>query len=197
MGCPCESCFRYRWQDWPGGLFFNVEFALFFSFTPTLLVFQGRSPVDAGSLVSLGMWVSIISVPLGGYLTERLGCPNAMIVIFSLLAGVALFLFPYVPLPALLSILVGLGIGAAGAIVALPAQALSPANRGPGLGIFYTWYYIAMALGPIIAGVGRDLSGSPATPVLIGGAMFAVTVGSLALFHWFRAKSRSAVVAEV
>ena len=50
---------------------FNVGLVIFFSFTPDLLTTQGWSAVDAGSLVSLGLWVSILSLPLGGYLTER------------------------------------------------------------------------------------------------------------------------------
>lgn len=163
---------------------FNVGFATFFSFTPALLTSQGRSPVDAGALVSLGLWVSLFSVPLGGYLTEKIGWPNAMIVIFALVAGLALFLIPYLPNPALFSILVGIGVGpSAGAIVALPSLALSPENRGPGFGVFYSWYYGAMALGPAIAGLSRDLTGSPAAPVLFGGAMFAASTLFVATFR--------------
>ena len=133
---------------------FNVGLVIFFSFTPALLTTRGWSVVDAGSLVSLGLWVSILSLPLGGYLTERLGFTNAMIVTFSLVSAAALFLLPYLPFPLGLSILVGLGIGPpAGALVALQTQALSPENRGPGLGVFYSWYYLAMAAGPVIAGL--------------------------------------------
>ena len=141
-------------------------------------------------MVSLGLWVSILSLPLGGYLTERIGSPTAMIVLFSLAAAGALFLLPYLPIPYLLSILVGLAIGpSAGAIVALPAQALSPENRGLGLGIFYSWYYAAMAAGPAIAGVSRDLTGNLSLPVLIGGAMFVATPVLVAVFHTTRAKA--------
>ena len=166
---------------------FNVGLAIFFSFTPELLTTQGRSAVDAGSLVSLGLWVSILSLPLGSYLTERLGFTTAIIVTFSLVTATALFLLPYLPFPLGLSILAGLGIGPpAGALVALPAQALSPENRGPGLGIFYSWYYLAMAVGPVIAGLGRDLSGQVAVPVLIGGAMFVATTIFVSFFHLSR-----------
>ena len=90
-------------------------------------------------------------------------------------------------MPLALSILVGLGIGPpAGAIMALPAQVLSPENRGPGLGIFYIWYYAAMTIGPVIAGLGRDLTGSSATPLFIGGAMFVATTLFLAMFRMFQ-----------
>ena len=154
---------------------------------------QGWSAVDAGSLVSLGLWVSILSLPLGGYLTERIGFTNAIVVIFSLVTAGALFLLPYLPFPVVLSVLVGLSIGPpAGAIAALPAQTLSPENRGPGLGIFYSWYYLAMAVGPVFAGLARDLSGSVAVPVLIGGAMFVATTLFIILFHLSRSKVAAA-----
>ncbi len=169
---------------------FNVGLVIFISFTPTLLTVQGWSAADAGSLVSLGLWVSLLSLPLGGYLTERVGFTNAIMVIFLLVTAGALFLLPYLPFPVGFSILVGLGIGPpAGAIVALPTKVLSPENRGPGLGIFYSWYYLAMAAGPVIAGLGRDLTGSDAVPVLIGGAMFVVTTLFIGLFHLSRSKA--------
>ena len=172
---------------------FNAGLVIFFSFTPALLTTQGWSAVDAGSLVSLGLWVSILSLPLGGYLTERIGFTNAIVVIFSLVTAGALFLLPYLPFPVVLSVLVGLSIGPpAGAIAALPAQTLSPENRGPGLGIFYSWYYLAMAVGPVFAGLARDLSGSVAVPVLIGGAMFVATTLFIILFHLSRSKVAAA-----
>ena len=94
-----------------------------------------------------------------------------------------MFLLPFVPMALGFSILVGLAIGPpAGAIVALPADALSEENRGAGFGVFYIWYYAAMAIGPVLAGLGRDLTDSAATPVVIGGAMFVGTVLALAVF---------------
>ena len=168
---------------------FNVGLVVFFSFSPGLLASRGMSAVDAGTLVSIGLWVSLLSVPLGGYLIERLGRPESAIAILSVTAGAALLLLPYAPIPVVLSVLVGLGVGAAGPIVALPSRALAPQNRGPGLGIFYTWYYGVMAVGPLFAGLGQDLTSSPATPVIIGGAAFVATVAFVGLFHVFLVKS--------
>ena len=165
---------------------FNAGLVLFFSFTPALLTGRGMSATDAGALVSVGLWVSLISLPLGGYLTQRVGWPKATIAIFCLLTAAAMFLLPFVPIPLELSILVGLAIGpSAGAIVALPANALSAENRGAGLGVFYIWYYAAMAIAPVLAGLGRDMTGSAATPVVIGGMMFVGTVFALAVYSVF------------
>jgi hypothetical protein len=63
-------------------------------------------------------------------------------------------------------------IGApAGPIMALPAQVLRPENRAGGMGVYFTWYYAGMAVWPGLAGLARDLTGSPAAPALFAAAM--------------------------
>jgi MFS family permease len=169
---------------------FNIGFVIYVSFAPNVLTERGLSTTDAGTLASIAVWITIFSVPLGGYLTDRTGWSNAMIVCFSLLTAIVLALFPYLSIPVLLSILIGLSLGPPpGAIVALPSQVLSPSNRSIGFGVFYTWYYIGMAVGPIIAGVGRDVTGSAAVPLLIGAVSFMSVVLFLAMFHLFMGKS--------
>ena len=54
---------------------FNVGFAMIFSFGPSLLVERGWSIAAAGSAISLVMWLSVISVPAGGYLADRFKRP--------------------------------------------------------------------------------------------------------------------------
>jgi MFS family permease len=44
--------------------------------------------------------------------------------------------------------------------MSLPARALQPATRAIGMGIFYTVYYAAMMLGPVIGGAYAKWSGS-------------------------------------
>ena len=163
---------------------FNIGFSIHFSFTPDLLVAQGMSSADAAGVVSIGIWITMFSVPLGGLLSERIGRPNTMMVAFCILTGVILGLFPYLSIALVLSLLIGLTIGPPPAsIVALPAQVLSAENRGPGFGIFYTWYYGGMAIGPAIAGFGRDLTGNAAVPLCFGALMFGLVVVFLALFR--------------
>jgi hypothetical protein len=50
------------------------------------------------------------------------------------------------------------------------------------MGVFYTWYYAAMAVLPGLAGMARDLAGSAAAPVLFSAAMMVVTLACLAGF---------------
>jgi hypothetical protein len=74
----------------------------------------------------------------------------------------------------------------------MPAQALRPESRAPGMGVFYTCYYAAMALLPGLAGLARDLTGSPAAPVLFAAIMMPAT---LVCFVGFSAVMRNAKAA--
>ena len=156
---------------------FNIGMVLFFSFAPGLLTDQGMSKIDAGAVVSVSLWINIVSVPLGAYLVERLGRPMAAIAVLSVTGSLGLFLLPYAPFPVIMSVLVGLGVGAAGPIVALPSRSLSPEN-----------------LGPFMAGRSRDITESPTTPILLGGGAFVATVVFVALYQVFQAKNPVDVV---
>jgi MFS family permease len=59
----------------------------------------------------------------------------------------------------------------AGPIMSLPARALQPATRAIGMGIFYTVYYAAMMLGPVIGGACAKWSGSAAAAFDFGAAV--------------------------
>jgi MFS family permease len=179
------------WQDMvPASLagamwgMFNLGLVIFFSFAPGLLLEHGLAPEGASALVSLGLWVSMASVPLGGWLAERSGYPQASIVVFSIAAASVLVLLVYGPAPAVLCALLGVTIGPpAGAIMALPGTILPPHRRALGLGVFYTTYYGAMAVGPAIAGWCRDHWQTAAAAILFGAIAY---VAILPLFLLFK-----------
>ena len=60
----------------------------------------------------------------------------------------------------------------AGPIVALPVPHLTPENRGIGMGVFFSYYYLGIGLFPTLAGWIRDLQGDAALPAtsLLGAA---------------------------
>src|SRR5206468_1889949 len=66
---------------------FNASLVAVVAFGPAMLMARGLSLGDAGFVVSLAIWVTILSVPLGGLLTDRLRRPNLSIVAGSLAAG--------------------------------------------------------------------------------------------------------------
>ncbi|WJR75979.1 MFS transporter [Bradyrhizobium sp. NP1] len=131
----------------------NVGFATIFSFGPTMLVERGWSIASAGSTISLVLWLVVLSVPLGGFVADRLKRPQAVLVGGSLLFAVLMLVFAHTG--AVLPSVIALGLISgqpAGPMMSLPARVLQPATRAVGMGLFYTLYYAAMMLGPVIGG---------------------------------------------
>ena len=74
---------------------------------------------------------------------------------------------------AVIPIVIALGLISglpAGPIMSLPARVLRPATRAIGMGIFYTLYYAAMMLGPVIGGACAKWAGSAAAAFDFGAA---------------------------
>jgi MFS family permease len=151
---------------------FNVGFATIISFGPSMLVERGWSVAAAGSTLSIVLWVSVASVPFGGFLADRIGRP-----VLILVAGCIAFAALLIALPrssAVITIAVALGLVSGlpvGPIMSLPARVLAPATRAIGMGIFYTVYYAAMMLGPVIAGACAKWTGSAAAAFDFGALM--------------------------
>ena len=134
------------------------------------------------------MWATLLSIPLGGRVMEVFGWVTVSI-IGTLVAATAILVgLSQGMAPVVLCIAFGLIAGIpAGALVALSSEAVSPDHRGPGLGIFYTGYYIGMTTCPSLAGWVRDASGSPAAPVLLAGAMLVCVIMLVVLFRVLQA----------
>jgi predicted MFS family arabinose efflux permease len=106
---------------------FNTGLVIFCSFTPQLLAQRGCPPVEAGSATSLGLWITIVSLPLGGWGVETLRRPHTGIVASCIAAAVVMAALPILPWPMISGFGLGLAIGpGAGAIVGLPARMVSP-----------------------------------------------------------------------
>jgi len=151
---------------------FNVGFAMIFSFGPSMLVERGWSISAAGSVISIVLWLAVVSVPLGGFLADRSGRPD-----FLLVGGCILFAVAMIALPrsdAVVGIVTALGLISgqpAGPILSLPARVLRPETRAIGMGIFYTLYYATMMLGPVVAGACAKWTGNAASAFDFGAAV--------------------------
>lgn len=164
-------------------MLFNVGFILVVSFTPTFLTETGSSVASSGFVTSLAMWITILALPLGGLLVERLQRDALIMSISFLTMGAAMIVLPFVSILAMV-VVVGIAAGPpAGAIMALGAKVLCPRNRGAGMGIYFTWYYVGMSALPFAAGFIRDLSGRPEGPFLFGGALLILCPLILVVFH--------------
>jgi len=172
---------------------FNAGFSIHISFTPDVLTNAGHTAIEAGAIISVGIWVTMVATPVGGLIVDRLGSPYLFLLVVMIGLAFTVAAFPYLAIPLVLSVLFGLWTGpGAGPIVALPSDVLRPENRGPGLGVFFTWYYVAMAIAPPLAGAGRDWTGSSSTPLLIAAGLY---IGIIAVIFVFRSYARKPSVA--
>jgi predicted MFS family arabinose efflux permease len=163
---------------------YNVGLILIVSFGPTFLIARGLPLEEAAWMVSLGTWLGIATVPLGGYLAHRWGRPNLVMVVSLTAAGAICAVMPWVQSPLLPFIAFGIFAWApAGPIMALVSETLSADNRAQGMGLFYTCYYAGMGVLPPLAGLARDLSGSPDAPIYFASAMMLCALAFVGLFR--------------
>ena len=76
----------------------------------------------------------------------------------------------------------------AGPMMSLPARVLLPGTRAIGMGVFYTFYYGVMMLGPVIAGACATWSGSAGAAFDFGAAMLLACPLLLLAFNRIAAK---------
>ena len=141
---------------------------MIFSFAPSLLVERGWSIAAAGSAISVVMWLSVISVPSGGFLADR-GRPFVLTIAASVAVAVLLAWLSRSDAVITILVLIGLVGGMpAGPIMSLAARVLAPETRAIGMGVFYTLFYGAMMLGPAIAGRLAKSAGTAAVALDLG-----------------------------
>ncbi|MBB4371748.1 MFS family permease [Bradyrhizobium sp. cir1] len=150
---------------------YNIGFAMIFSFGPSMLVERGWSIAAAGSTISIVLWLAALSVPMGGFLADRTGRGEAILVTgciaFALLTLLLSRSGMVLPIVVALGILCGLP---AGAIMSLPARVLDQKMRPIGMGLFYTVFYAGMLAGPAIGGKLSTSFGSASAGLDFGAA---------------------------
>ena len=67
--------------------------------------------------------------------------------------------------------------------MALLPKTVASERLATALGIYYTVFYVAMAVVQFAAGAVRDLFGSPAAPILFAALVMASTILGLVLFR--------------
>lgn len=170
---------------------YNAGVAMIFSFGPIIMANQGNSASAASVAVSLFMIAIAIGAPTGGWLADRMGNSRG-IILFALLAGIALF-------PALLFVppayvwlaygVTGLIVGLSpGLIVSLPSGYLTPEARSFGMGVFYAGYYLFMTLAPPFAAKLAELLGNVELTYLLAAGFMAAAILPLLVLRAVEAK---------
>lgn len=160
----------------------NAGFILFLSFGPKLLVERGAAPAGANVVVSWASFISIVTVPLGGALLDRVRRRDALMTAGLLGAAAACGAFVLGGPAILWSALVGLLVAPAAGVVALPGEALPPSRRSAGFGLFYAIYYVCMGVVPVVAGYLVDQGGGAAA-LWLAAILWLAPVPALGLFR--------------
>jgi MFS family permease len=166
-------------------MLFNAAYQIVVSFLPAFFLERGLSIAAAGAASALNTLLIIGSVQAGGVLLKRAQRPDRFC--YAAVAGwcVSILLLSRSSEP-LVWIVVGGLIGGlpAGAFVALPTQVVRPEQRAPGMGVFYTFYYLGCALLPAVAGALYDAAATAAAPLWLAAAAAVACVPALALLRY-------------
>lgn len=156
---------------------YNVAFVMIFGFGPIMLTERGWTIAAAGSAVSLVMWLTMLSVPVGGFLADWTGRPVAFVAAGAVLFAAAMIYASRTDMVVASFVALGIICGLpAGAIMSLPARILEPAVRAVGMGIFFTVYYVGMFIAPPVAGwLSTRTGGGAAVAFDFGAAVLAMT----------------------
>ncbi len=168
-----------------GGIWalYNAGLGVIFGFGPAMLVERGWSAAAASSTTSLALWMVALSIPLGGLLAGRLGRDRVLALglgTFAALLLVAPHTSQMVPLFVALGLVGGL---AAGPIMSLPGDVLSPGNRAHGMGLFHTLYYATMFIAPAAAGQLSQSLGTADAAFALAAGMVAACLALQGLFR--------------
>ncbi|MCG2632343.1 MFS transporter [Bradyrhizobium sp. WYCCWR 13023] len=131
----------------------NATFANAFAFGPLLLTERGYTAEIAASHVSVALWVTIASIPVGGALAVRRGTCIWIAAAALLLAALGMAAVPVSDHDVLIFAGLGLVSGLSGAsFVSLPSWVLPVQTRAVGMGIYFSAFYGSMLALPPIAG---------------------------------------------
>ncbi len=163
---------------------FNAAYIVYLSFAPAWLVESGMGGLEAASIASIASWLMMLSGAACGWLADRTGKPDLILYACASCAVISMLLFHQTELALFACILFGLiGAAPAGVIMALTSEAIRPANRAFGMGLFFSSYFLLVAPAPVIAGWLVDQNSSNWPALLFAAGLFAATGASYAGFR--------------
>ena len=172
-----------------GWALLNASIIVVASFAPSFLMSRGASVSQAGLITGAALWISIVSVPVGGLVADRVNRPKLLIVSGCLVAAVSMIAIACAPMPPVWMVVTGILLGLPPSIMmALLPRAVPAEHLATALGVFYGLFYLGMAVSQTLAGLLRDLTGDAAVPLLFAAALMAFTVPAVALFWRIEAR---------
>jgi len=133
-----------------------------FAFTPDFLQTTGVSITSSGFVTSAVMWTGLVVSPLVGYMIDKLDHKLAIIAISSIVLAALVLLVPTLT-GWILAIMLIIGVVQTmmpAPIFALPPDVTSPKRLGLSFGILSFFLSLGIVVGPAVAGLVRDITGS-------------------------------------
>ncbi|HYM28686.1 MAG TPA: MFS transporter, partial [Steroidobacteraceae bacterium] len=172
----------------------NASVIVVASFAPSFLMSRGASVAEAGGITGLALWISILSVPLGGLVADRLKRPRLLVVAGCVATAITIACAARAPWPALWLVASGILLGLPpGIMMALLPRTVRPEHLATALGVFYALFYLGMAVSQTVAGYLRDVTGDAAMPLLFASGLMLVTIAAVAVFWRIEARPTAGV----
>jgi MFS family permease len=149
------------------------------AFLPLYAVSVGINPAQIGIIFSIQVAATLLTQPMGGYLSDRMGRKSVILVGLVLVGGaIPLMVMAHdLPVLALLSVTLGLGEAAVmPSIITLGTELSDKGNYGSTLGMLDAMDNVGKALGPIVAGLLLGLFNYVTSFTIIAGLLVAVAV---------------------
>jgi predicted MFS family arabinose efflux permease len=137
------------------------------------------------------LWLSAVSVPLGGFLADRTG--RHEVIMASCFFVTATLLIVATRTDAIITTIIALGmLGglAAGPILSLPLRVLEPDTRAIGMGVFFSISYMGLVLGPTLGGTYATWAGSAGAAFDLGAAVLLICPVILWMFQLFQSGAK-------
>jgi MFS family permease len=166
-----------------GWALLNASVIVVASFAPSFLMSGGASVTEAGVITGVALWISIVAVPLGGLVADRVNRPRLLLVASCLAATVTIACIARAPLPAVWMVVSGILLGLPPSIMmSLLPRAVAAEHLATAFGVYYGLFYLGMAISQTVAGLLRDLTGDPGMPLLFAALLMAATVPTVFAF---------------
>jgi len=145
-----------------GWALLNASVIVVASFAPSFLMTRGASVGEAGGITGVALWISILSVPLGGLVADRLKRPRLLMMVGCIATAITIACAARAPWPAFWlvasGILLGLPVIATpvlwlGGLFAFLAQGITPLQQ---------LHVLAAVFYPVVYVVGFVVSRDPA-----------------------------------
>ncbi|MBI4187458.1 MAG: MFS transporter [Chloroflexi bacterium] len=167
-------------------MLFNAGAISQFSFTPSLLADSGFSVATAGFLASAVMFPPLVCSPTMGFIIDRIGRKRTIIAFGSLAMAALLFLIPnataWILVPLLLVGVTQTTVPTP--ILSLPPEVMAPEKLGLGFGIIFAWCNLGILVGPALAGLARDISGSYQASYALMAGFIMLIAPTILILRW-------------